>query len=269
MEKFIFYRTPVLHALREQDTKFFWTLPHDKDGKKMSDELETKNKVREVPKVRKSSTPTKVTSAIAPKRKKAETTEVSQARPKLSSSSKTSILVVLSFLIGCLLTFAVLSNSSKSESASGSTPVFTEIIAGKVALTESELIEAVKKLGVDAYWAGPVAGAKYTLAVPADGQAYIRYLPNGQGLEDTNPNYVVIATYTTTDAFTATQAAGNSSSGVTFINADGAAVYYNKDTPTNVYVAYPNQNYQIEVFNPISATALEIASKQGALRLVK
>jgi len=46
-------------------------------------------------------------------------------------------------------------------------------------------------------------------------------------------------------------------------------VYYNKDTPTNVYVAYPNLNYQIEVFDPIAATALDIASKQGALRLVK
>jgi hypothetical protein len=107
------------------------------------------------------------------------------------------------------------------------------------------------------------------LAVPAEGQAYVRYLPNGDGLTDTQPNYVVIATYTTTDAFRATQAAGNQSNGVTFINPEGAAVYYNKDTPTNVYVAYPNLNYQIEVFNPIAKTALDIASKQGALRLVK
>jgi hypothetical protein len=119
------------------------------------------------------------------------------------------------------------------------------------------------------YWAGPVKDAKYTLAVPADGQAYVRYLPNGQGIEDTKPNYVVIATYTTTDAFTATQAAGNTSNGVTFINTKGAAVYYNKDTPTNVYVAYPNLNYQIEVFDPIAATALDIASRAGALKLVK
>jgi hypothetical protein len=55
---------------------------------------------------------------------------------------------------------------------------------------------------------------------------------------------------------------------VSFISPAGAAVYYSKDTPTNVYVAYPNLNYQIEVFNPIAATALEIASTTGALRLV-
>ena len=186
---------------------------------------------------------------------------------KSNGSPKIVLLMVLSALISSGVTYLVTNNSTPTPTASTST--FTEVIAGKVALTEPELIAAVKQLGIDVYWAGPVKDAKYTLAVPADGQAYVRYLPNGQGIEDTKPNYVVIATYTTTDAFTATQAAGNTTNGVTFINAQGAAVYYNKDTPTNVYVAYPNLNFQIEVFDPIAATALEIASKAGALRVIK
>lgn len=186
---------------------------------------------------------------------------------KSNGSPKIVLLMVLSALISSGVTYLVTNNSTPTPAASTST--FTEVIAGKVALTELELIAAVKQLGIDVYWAGPVKDAKYTLAVPADGQAYVRYLPNGQGIEDTKPNYVVIATYTTTDAFTATQAAGNTTNGVTFINAQGAAVYYNKDTPTNVYVAYPNLNFQIEVFDPIAATALEIASKAGALRVIK
>ncbi len=186
---------------------------------------------------------------------------------KSNGSPKIVLLMVLSALISSGVTYLVTNNSTPAPAASTST--FTEVIAGKVALTEPELIAAVKQLGIDVYWAGPVKDAKYTLAVPADGQAYVRYLPNGQGIEDTKPNYVVIATYTTTDAFTATQAAGNTTNGVTFINAQGAAVYYNKDTPTNVYVAYPNLNFQIEVFDPIAATALEIASKAGALRVIK
>jgi hypothetical protein len=179
---------------------------------------------------------------------------------------KVTLLMILTALISSGITYAVTSNNSAATSV---TSTITEVTAGKVALTEGELIAAVKQLGIDVYWAGPVSGAKYTLAVPADGQAYVRYLPNGQGIEDTKPNYVVIATYSTTDAFTSTQAAGNTSSGVTFINAEGAAVYYSKDTPTNVYVAYPNLNYQIEIFDPIATTALEIASKTGALKLVK
>ena len=229
---------------------------------------ETQNKpVRKTPIVRKPMVITDSSVIPAKKLKKSVPVEVKKEKAKMSQNSKTILLMIGSFLIGSVLTYSVTSSPGNAPKASSST--FTEVIAGKVALTESELIDAVKKLGVDVYWAGPVNGAKYTLAVPAEGQAYVRYLPNGDGLTDTQPNYVVIATYTTTDAFRATQAAGNQSNGVTFINAEGAAVYYNKDTPTNVYVAYPNLNYQIEVFNPIAKTALDIASKQGALRLVK
>lgn len=229
---------------------------------------ETQNKpVRKTPIVRKPTVNTDSSVMPAKKLKKNGSVEGTKERAKMSQNSKTILLMIASFLVGSVLTYSVTSSPGNAPKASSST--FTEVIAGKVALTESELIDAVKQLGVDVYWAGPVSGAKYTLAVPAEGQAYVRYLPNGDGLTDTQPNYVVIATYTTTDAFRATQAAGNQSNGVTFINAEGAAVYYNKDTPTNVYVAYPNLNYQIEVFNPIAKTALDIASKQGALRLVK
>jgi len=229
---------------------------------------ETQNKpVRKTPIVRKPTVNTDSSVMPAKKLQKSGSVEGKKEKAKMSQNSKTILLMIASFLVGSVLTYSVTSSPGNAPKASSST--FTEVIAGKVALTESELIDAVKQLGVDVYWAGPVSGAKYTLAVPAEGQAYVRYLPNGDGLTDTQPNYVVIATYTTTDAFRATQAAGNQSNGVTFINAEGAAVYYNKDTPTNVYVAYPNLNYQIEVFNPIAKTALDIASKQGALRLVK
>ena len=232
----------------------------------MPDETQDKP-VRKTPSVRKSTVISDATMPAPKKAKKKAVNEEKKVKAKMSQNSKTIALMLISFALGSVLTYSLTSSSTNSPTASTST--FTDVTTGKVALTESELIDAVKQLGVDVYWAGPVKGAKYTLAVPADGQAYVRYLPNGDGLTDTKPNYVVIATYTTTNAFSATQAAGNQSNGVTFVNTEGAAVFYNKDTPTNVYVAYPNLNYQIEVFDPLAATALEIASKQGALRLVK
>jgi hypothetical protein len=232
----------------------------------MPDETQDKP-VRKIPSVRKSTVISDSTVPTPKRAKKSAVNEGKKDKAKMTQNSKTIALILISFVLGSVLTYSLTSSSNNSPTAS--TTTFTDVTTGKVALTESELIDAVKQLGVDVYWAGPVKGAKYTLAVPADGQAYVRYLPNGDGLTDTKPNYVVIATYTTTNAFSATQAAGNQSNGVTFVNTEGAAVFYNKDTPTNVYVAYPNLNYQIEVFDPIAATALEIASKQGALRLVK
>jgi hypothetical protein len=201
--------------------------------------------------------------------KKPAATAVDAPAVKKNGVGKTAILMIFVALISSGLTYTLTNSASSTSDPAATTTTLTEAISGKVALTEAELITAVKELGADVYWAGPVKGAKYTLAVPVDGQAYVRYLPEGQGIDDTKPNYVVIATYTTTDAFTATQAAGNTSNGVSFISASGAAIYYSKDTPTNVYVAYPNLNFQVEIFNPIAATALEIASTNGALRLVK
>ena len=202
---------------------------------------------RKKPAVRKSTAVSETSTAPRPRKAVAKKSVVKKVSDDTQSttqvrngSPKIILLMLLSALISSGVTYAVTNNSSSAPTASSTT--LTEVISGKVALTEAELIAAVKELGADVYWAGPVKGAKYTLAVPADGQAYVRYLPEGQGIEDTKPNYVVIATYTTTDAFTATQAAGNTSNGVSFISTAGAAIYYSKDTPTNVYVAYPNLN---------------------------
>lgn len=227
----------------------------------------TQKPVREKPKIR-VTTVDSLDASVTPRKPRKKSEVVTPTSTKTTfGSSIVAILMIVAFLAGSGLTYAVTANSEPVVMASTST--FSDITAGKVALSEKELISAVAELGVDVYWAGPVDGAKYTLSVPVEGQAYVRYLPNGEGINDTAANYVVIATYVTPDAFASTQAAGNQTNGVTFINAQGAAVFYSKETPTNVYVAYPNIDFQIEVFSPIAKTALDIASKQGALRLVK
>jgi hypothetical protein len=227
----------------------------------------TQKPVREKPKVR-LTTVDSLDASVTPRKPRKKSEVVTPTSTKTTfGSSKVAILMIVAFLAGSGLTYAVTANSEPVVTASTST--FSDVTAGKVALSEKELISAVAELGVDVYWAGPVDGAKYTLSVPVEGQAYVRYLPNGEGINDTAANYVVIATYVTPNAFASTQAAGNQTNGVTFINAQGAAVFYSKETPTNVYVAYPNIDFQIEVFSPLAKTALDIASKQGALRLVK
>jgi hypothetical protein len=239
-----------------------------KDEEAQMDNIESKAPVRKTPKVRSSvASDSVVAPTVKRSRKKVDEPFVVEPKSNMKPSTKTALLMLAAFIAGSTLTFAFTTNSEPTVEASTST--FADISSGKVSLTEDELVSAVKQLGVDVYWAGPVEGAKYTISAPAEGQVYVRYLPNGEGLTDTKANYVVIATYATSDAFTATQAAGNQTNGVTFINTQGAAVFYSKDAPTNVYVAYPNIDIQVEVFSPIAQTALDIASKQGALRLVK
>lgn len=142
-------------------------------------------------------------------------------------------------------------------------------ISGGVALTEPELRDVVKSIGQTVYWGGPMRGAKYTINAQNVNTIYVRYLPNGTGISDQTPKFRVIATYKQVNAYDATLTAGNQKNGVSFAKANGSVVYYNKTVPTNVYVAFKAQPYQIEIFDPKAEQSLNIANSTSVLQVIK
>jgi hypothetical protein len=143
-------------------------------------------------------------------------------------------------------------------------------ISGGVALSEGELKDVVQQLGETVYWAGSQRGAKYTINAQNVGAIYVRYLPDGKGISDTSPKYRVIATYKEANGYDATLAAGNQANGVSVARPDGSGViYYNKNTPTNVYLAYKGQPYQIEIFDPSAEVSLALANDDTKIKIIK
>ena len=142
-------------------------------------------------------------------------------------------------------------------------------ISGGVALTEDQLREVVKEIDQDVYWSGPMRGAKYTINAQNFNSIYVRYLADGKGISDQTPKYRVIATYKEANAYNSTLSAGNQANGLSFTRPDGRVVYYNKQVPTNVYVAFKSQPYQIEIFDPNAKTSLAIANSETDVQLIK
>ena len=184
---------------------------------------------------------------------------------RLSQIDRTILItIVITALISVIATFGIsslFSNNSNSTS--------TEAKTGQIALSEQELKSVVMNLNTVIYWAGPLENAKYTLNVDEAGAAFIRYLPNGEGANDTEKKYLTVATYKVNAAFDAVKAAGNEQDGIGLITADGAAVYYNKNSASNVYLAYPGQDLQIEVFDPTPGRALQLVNTTGLLKPVR
>jgi hypothetical protein len=178
------------------------------------------------------------------------------------------LLVLATAVITVALTLIVV-NTFSFGGGSTAGPAFTQKTSGQLAMTEAELKEAVRTLGVPVYWSGPQQGSLYSLDSRIDGQIFVRYLPDEESASDTTPRFRVIATYTLEDAVEATKAAGQLENGIGFTNADGAAVYYNRLTPTNVYIAFERSKQQIEIFDPAPGVALELATVPGSIKLVK
>ncbi len=143
-----------------------------------------------------------------------------------------------------------------------------DAVQGKVALTGAELRQVVLQEGITAYWVGPDPGSKYALSVLADGQVYVRYLPDGKGLSDKKAAYKVVATYVTANAFAKTRDAATAVGSVGFVDADGNAIYYASARATNVYIGLKDLDLQLEVFDPVAGKAILAARTSGMVRKI-
>ena len=132
-------------------------------------------------------------------------------------------------------------------------------IQGKVAMSQTELRDVVASKHLTVYWAGALADTKYALITNKSGSVFVRYLPNGSGLNDSTTSYRVIATYNQKGAFGITKSAGGTVGNVGFINVDGNAVFYVKARPTNVYLGIKDKDIQIEIYDPGIDQALGLA----------
>lgn len=100
------------------------------------------------------------------------------------------------------------------------------------------------------YWAGPAAGMTYELTETESGRIFVRYLPPGVPVGSTSARYTIVGTYPVDGAYNVLNQLARKRGESSFPAPRGGFAVYARDTPTNIYLAYPGKNVQIEVYDP-------------------
>lgn len=123
------------------------------------------------------------------------------------------------------------------------------------AATPQELKQLSASLGQPIYWAGTARGATYEVSQNAEGSTYVRYIPEGVSIGDPR-ELKTIATYPLGGAYDRTRAlADESGMALIQLGGGGIAVFPKAAAATHGYVAYPDSDYQVEVFDPVPGAA--------------
>lgn len=130
---------------------------------------------------------------------------------------------------------------------------------GPVANTPAKLHALSGEMGHAIYWVGPEPNRTYELTRTARSRIFVRYLPRGVPIGIRRAAFTIVGTYPVPKALDVLKDLSKKIGEKQLsVPNDGFAVY-SAATPTNIYVAYPGSDLQIEVFDP---------SPQRARRLV-
>jgi hypothetical protein len=149
---------------------------------------------------------------------------------------------------GQLAFFGSLKGGSTEGSATGPRPA-----------SVGDLKSLAKSLTHPIYWAGPKAGDTYELTQTSSGQVYVRYLPRGVKV-GASADYLTVGTYPFAGAFAAIKQVAKGNAANTIKLPGGGLGVVDGQYPKSIHVAYPNVDFQIEVFDPSPARARQIVA---------
>lgn len=118
------------------------------------------------------------------------------------------------------------------------------------------------------YWLGAAQqGSRIELEKLTNGNVFLTYLPAGVTSSGDRTKYLVVATYPVHDAATGLKAVAKAAGGEIVSRKDGAIVLLTPRHPKSAYVAYPNANYEVEIYSPKAQEAQTLA-RSDKLKLV-
>lgn len=153
-------------------------------------------------------------------------------------------VLALALLAGC-------GGSDSGSSQSTSTGAAETVSADSLRDTASEAATPI-------YWAGEQGGTELELSRPSKDRTYVRYLTGGAEAGDKRGDFLTVGTYVQPNAVASLHRQGKRSGGKIARAPGGATVYFDREDPQSVYLAYPGTSVEVEVFDPSFKRALRL-----------
>ena len=183
------------------------------------------------------------------------------------SSVRIGAVVALAVAAAFVIWLVVRRNDDSSSATTTTTTSTASVKAiGPKAATAASL-RTLSTKSVPIYWAGPRQGQTYELTRLANGNVYVRYLPSGAKLGNERAAYTIVGTYPKLRSLKVLKNLAKQSGEKSASIPGGGIAVYASSKPTNVYVAYPRSDVQIEVFDPSAARALRLATSGRVVRV--
>ena len=147
-----------------------------------------------------------------------------------------------------------------NDNGGNSGAVATGPSIGPVAASQDRLRQLADQEGHDIYWVGPEDNTTYELTRTSAGRIFVRYLPKGVPVGVDKADYTIVGTYPVPNATSVLQGLAEKSGENKLSVPNGGIAVYSSSQPTNVYVAYPGSNLQIEVFDPSAERAQRLVT---------
>jgi hypothetical protein len=172
------------------------------------------------------------------------------------SRVRVGVIVAVAVVVAVVVWLLVRNN----DNGSGSGAVATGPAIGPVAASQDRLRQLADQEGHDVYWVGPKDNTTYELTRTSAGRIFVRYLPKGVPVGVNRADYTIVGTYPVANATSVLKGLAAKSGENKLSVPNGGIAVYSSSQPTNVYVAYPGSNLQIEVFDPSAERAQRLVT---------
>lgn len=170
------------------------------------------------------------------------------------------VLAIATVIAAAIVAWLLVGNNGSSKPVSAA--------VGPVLVSAAQLTSEAKSLGRPIYWAGPRDNWSYELTVTNGGRAYVRYLPRGAAAGDPRSSFLTVGTYPGVAAYRNLKKVSTGPAVHSNLLPHDGLLVAPKRLPKSVYLAYPNADYQVEVYDASAGAARRLALN-GLIRPVR